>query len=310
MLANYRTTLKRHPPAPTYHSRHGGLWIDRSDWRERMAELELGWRERREVRRFVEQGFIILRRAASPAVVDAFQARIARAFREGDGRLLYQRPLLDGTHALTPGVDRLGTRVVDSYMAFPEALDLFSSPRLLRFLRLIFREEPLLFQSLSFDQGSGQSLHQDTAYVVVDRPLELAACWIALEDIQAGSGELMYAPGSHRYGDFDFGSGAKHFDPDRDPAQAHHRWGEELRARAAAGGVSTFLARKGDILVWHADLAHGGSPVTRPELTRQSLVGHFCPRSARPNYFRWKPTDFAVRSRGELSYCSDYYTRD
>ncbi len=36
-----------------------------------------------------------------------------------------------------------------------------------------------------------------------------------------------------------------------------------------------FLARKGDVLIWHANLIHGGMPVTRPELTRKSMVIHY-----------------------------------
>lgn len=294
---------------PVYHSKHGGLWIDRGDWRREARKRRIGRRETDEISRFVRDGFIIFEGGASEAAVDAFQGRIAQAFREGDSSLLYQHRSVQGTQPLAKGVERLGTRVVDSYIPFPEALDLFTSPRLIGFLQLIFGEDPLLFQSLSFDQGSQQRLHQDTAYVVVDRPLELAACWIALEDIQQGSGELMYAPGSHRYPDFDFGSGHKHFNGDQDPAEAHARWAEDLERRGAEGGVSTFLAKKGDILVWHADLAHGGSPVTRPELTRQSLVGHFCPVSARPHYLNWKPADFEYKRYGPLSYCSDYYTR-
>ena len=69
------------------------------------------------------------------------------------------------------------------------------------------------------------------------------------------------------------------------------------------------MAKKGDILVWHADLAHGGSPVTRPELTRQSLVGHFCPRSANPNYFKWRSEQAEIKRYGALSYCSEHYDR-
>ena len=63
--------------------------------------------------------------------------------------------------------------------------------------------------------------------------------------------------------------------------------------------------KKGDILVWHADLAHGGSPVKRPELTRQSLVGHFCPQSAEPLYFSYGRT--AVRHHGDLAYSSGHF---
>ena len=33
-----------------------------------------------------------------------------------------------------------------------------------------------------------------------DRPLNMLTAWIALEDIHPGSGELLYVPGSHRFG--------------------------------------------------------------------------------------------------------------
>jgi hypothetical protein len=42
-----------------------------------------------------------------------------------------------------------------------------------------------------------------------------------------------------------------------------------------------FAARRGDVLVWHADLAHGGNPVSR-DITRKSVVTHCCPRHAAP----------------------------
>jgi hypothetical protein len=31
------------------------------------------------------------------------------------------------------------------------------------------------------------------------------------------------------------------------------------------------------VLIWHADLVHGGHPVSR-EITRKSVVTHYCPR--------------------------------
>ncbi len=36
-----------------------------------------------------------------------------------------------------------------------------------------------------------------------------------------------------------------------------------------------FLAKKGDILIWHANLIHGGLPVVNPALTRKSMVIHY-----------------------------------
>ena len=189
-----------------------------------------------------------------------------------------------------------------------EALELFSSPSLIHFLQIIFECSPLLFQSLSFDQGSQQGLHQDTAYVVVDSPLHLAACWIALEDVTEGAGELEYAPGSHRLPDWNFGRDRKHWNPSEDGSDIHNEWAIFLVQEAQkAGGTKKFLAKKGDILIWHADLAHGGTPVTKPELTRQSLVGHLCPITTSPYYFQYNPNRATIKKYKSLYYSSQHY---
>ena len=40
-----------------------------------------------------------------------------------------------------------------------------------------------------------------------------------------------------------------------------------------------FLAKRGDLFIWHALLLHGGSEICRPGLTRKSLVTHFFTQS-------------------------------
>jgi ectoine hydroxylase-related dioxygenase (phytanoyl-CoA dioxygenase family) len=47
----------------------------------------------------------------------------------------------------------------------------------------------------------------------------------------------------------------------------------EIKKRGAKPEV--FLARKGDVLIWHANLLHGGMPVLNPKLTRKSMVAHY-----------------------------------
>lgn len=295
--------------APTYHSRFGGLWIDRSDWRQQLAARRLAPGQAALIERFVTDGYIILEGAASEALVDAFQHRVEASFRDGNPDVLYQDHRTQVVQRLTEPADRMGGRVLDSFIPFPQALDLFRVPRLFDFLRLIFDTDPLLFQSLSFDQGSQQGLHQDTAYVVVDQPMQLAACWIALEDVTPGSGELIYAPGSHRLPDWDFGGDKKHWNPVDDGPDIHNEWARHLAAQAKADsrGIQHFLPKKGDILIWHADLAHGGSPIRDPSLTRQSLVGHFCPQTTRPYFFSTHPHLSAIRFHHSLGYCSQHY---
>ena len=307
MLRWFRSGARTRKTAPKYHSKYGGLWIDREDWQQRLASRKLSPQLSTDIEQFVADGYVIFEQAASLEAVDTFQSELERSFREGNPELLYQYDGDRTTRSLEGPVDRLGTRVVDAFAAVPEALDLFTAPRLISFLEAIFDDAPLLFQSLSFDQGSQQGLHQDTAYVVVDRPLELAACWIALEDVRPGSGELVYVPGSHRLGDWPFGENRKHWTPDVDGHAPHDAWAQHLREQAEVRGLRRFQARKGDILVWHADLAHGGSVVEDPQLTRQSLVGHFCPQSAAPNYFGYNTERRTVLRHGPLAYASEHY---
>ncbi|MFN2624275.1 MAG: phytanoyl-CoA dioxygenase family protein, partial [Chthoniobacterales bacterium] len=76
--------------------------------------------------------------------------------------------------------------------------DLIFAPKVLSFLHLIFERRVLASQSLGFWRGSAQEGHQDSAYVNYSLPMQFAASWIALEDVQEGAGELFYHVGSHR----------------------------------------------------------------------------------------------------------------
>jgi ectoine hydroxylase-related dioxygenase (phytanoyl-CoA dioxygenase family) len=297
----------------TAHSRFGGLWIDYSDWREelirRRADGQIDSTMAEQIERFERDGFLILPGAAPEELVEAFQKRIDRAFFEGNEQVLYQRPGSNDAEPLRSGTERVRTRVVDCFVPLPEALDLFTVPPLRAFLTAIFDAPPLLFQSLSFDQGSQQGLHQDTAYVVVDRPLEMAACWIALQDVEEGSGELIYVPGSHRLPDWDFGAGQKHWDSELNGDDTHHQWSVMLSEleKNSPRGTQHFYAKKGDILIWHADLAHGGATVTNTALRRQSLVGHFCPSTRRPRYFDHGLKRETTRWYSDIYYSSQHY---
>jgi ectoine hydroxylase len=36
-----------------------------------------------------------------------------------------------------------------------------------------------------------------------------------------------------------------------------------------------FLAKKGDVFIWHANLVHGGAPIINKASTRKSMVIHY-----------------------------------
>jgi len=150
----------------------------------------------------------------------------------------------------------------------------------------LFEAPPKAFQGLTFWNGSQQDIHKDTAYVKIDsNPMNLAASWLALEDISVGTGEREYYVGSHRAPDFLFGGTSKWMESH---GAEHPKFLASLHEDAATYGHArkSFIAKAGDILIWHADLAHGGSKILNPSLTRKSLVTHFCPVQDEPFYRR------------------------
>lgn len=174
----------------------------------------------------------------------------------------------------------------------------FFAPAISRFLGLVFERPAMASQTLGFWRGSAQGAHQDTAYVTYSLPLQFAASWIALEDVRAGAGELFYFAGSHRLEDFLYAGRFKGVSEGRrmiagwEPNPEENAHGESLVRRSDAGGheEQTFLARKGDVLIWAADLAHGGKPFTLDQ-TRRSIVTHYCPRDVAPLYFESGPRE-------------------
>jgi ectoine hydroxylase-related dioxygenase (phytanoyl-CoA dioxygenase family) len=155
-------------------------------------------------------------------------------------------------------------------------------PAIVEFLGHVFRDTVVAMQSLTFKYSTEQSTHQDFAYVRSQIPSHLAATWIALEDVHPDAGPLFYYPGSHRIEKFDWGNGL-FLTPESSRHEGH--FAEFLERQCAAAGLAreVFYPKKGDVFFWHAALAHGGSPVVNPALTRKSYVTHYSSKSAYPS---------------------------
>jgi phytanoyl-CoA hydroxylase len=194
----------------------------------------------------------------------------------------------EGTQSIQPASRRFReerVKLLDVYAHSETARQIIFSAPILRFLTLVFERPVVAFQSLYFRWGSQQDIHQDTAFVKVSSPLEFAASWVALEDIQPGSGELEYYVGSHELDDYLFAKGQKWM-PLPFNAATYDGFIQSLaeRSRQRALGRERFLPKKGDVLIWSADLAHGGSKEALPGITRKSLVTHYCPINCSPVY--------------------------
>lgn len=161
------------------------------------------------------------------------------------------------------------------------------------FLEAVFGDKVIGMQSLLFKYGSQQATHQDFAYVVSEIPSHLAAAWIALEDIHVDSGPLFYYPGSHTVGKFDFGNGIFFNDQSKRNPNDFANYLDEACQQAGLE-KKTLLIKKGDVLLWHAALAHGGDEIRNPNLTRKSFVCHYSSDKAYRHH-RQSPTEEPIR---------------
>lgn len=288
------------------------LWVDREDAnaqaRDKLERGLISEDEFRLIAYFIANGYCVIEDAVDRRLIDDYLAEIQEMF--GSRPDLW---VTEGPHVKRLGeaeVDRALTKVLDTYMVSRGALQMAFAPKLARMLKIIFGEEPAVHQGLHFQIGSTQAIHQDTAYVVVKPALALAAAWIALEDVKPGGGELIYYRGSHRLGDFLYPGEQRHWNTDAHGHEIHNHHLAWLHQEAAEKSMPLeyFWPKKGDLLIWHADLAHGGAPIVNHRYTRKSIVFHYCPVSARPAYLdRPNATMSEFHSSAEGTYCSSYY---
>lgn len=122
--------------------------------------------------------------------------------------------------------------------------------------------------------ATGLAFHQDGNYNAWFEPSELVTCWIPLDEIDAGSGGIEYARGSHRWGagqrPNDFHAPANHRAPVEKAAAERDRTLEIARVSVPVGGC-----------VFHGTWVwHGSGPNAGPR-DRRVLSLHCMAESAR-----------------------------
>ena len=268
-----------------YRSRFGGLWTDLSHAPSLVrGKLDRGLipeEQGKQLEHWIEHGYVVIPKAVSDEVVDLVNADLESAWR-GEGPSLWIEHFENGrilVEPIRPDLQHKPHKLLDIYAVSDASRRTIFSRPILDFLALVFGRPPMAFQSLSFLRGTGQPIHQDSAYVLVSSPMEFAASWIALEDVRPDSGALEYYAGSHRMKEYLFQGKYKSM-PEHDPD--HQRYLDSLHEQAQEMGLSRekFFPRKGDALIWCADLAHGGSKDIAPGSTRRSLGHSLLPRRA------------------------------
>jgi hypothetical protein len=223
----------------------GGPWFLSPGFEREIAERGLDPETEAIVRSFALNGYVIL----DDLGIDDFDSFADQV--ESD-----LEPLHEGARY---------NRIMDAWTVSEPIRRLATSPKILGLLETMYGRRPIPFQTLNFLRGSQQHTHSD-AYHFHSYPKHfMCGVWVAFEDVDDDNGPLNYYPGSHRLPDYDF------LCPSREGVL--HDYVDELIPRVGLTKELGYL-RRGQALIWAANLLHGGEPVRKPDHTRKSQVTH------------------------------------
>ncbi|MGE3171530.1 MAG: phytanoyl-CoA dioxygenase family protein [Planctomycetota bacterium] len=206
-----------------------------------------------------------------------------------------------------------GVRVQDAWAQSQAVRDIACNPRILELLRILYGRRGWPFQTLNFSCGTQQPYHSDSVHFSTVPERFMCGVWVAFEDIDGDNGPLVYYPGSHQwpiYGNEHVGHWAE--DAGTRNQETHRElWNRGVKAFGLER--KQFRARRGQALLWMANLLHGGDTQLDPKRTRWSQVTHYyfddcayvTPVFSDPIYGRWfyrNPIDLTTGQRVENRY--------
>ena len=148
-------------------------------------------------------------------------------------------------------------------------------------LRLLYRREPIPFQTLNFAVGTQQKTHSDMVHFNSIPHRFMCGVWVAYEDITENNGPLHYYPKSQKLPFYDMiDMGVKASD-NISTKKALMAYAENYTSfiqemiEALKLKKQTLTIKKGQAMIWSANLLHGGERIHTPGASRFSQVTHY-----------------------------------
>ena len=163
-------------------------------------------------------------------------------------------------------------RIQDAWMISENVYRIATHPPILEALGALYGRAPRPFQTLNFPVGTEQAVHTDHIHFNSEPFGLMCGVWVALEDIGPDQGPLIYYPKSQNWPELNFE------DVGLEPSyEVYHRYEAALQGLIEDRGLQPAygLMKRGQALIWAANLLHGGSSQNDPSLSRHSQVTHF-----------------------------------
>jgi len=181
-------------------------------------------------------------------------------------------------------------RVTNFHIYSKNTLDLVTNNIVNDILKALFKKEQVIYSSLFFREGTSQHYHRDTPHFYTNPIDQYYGVWYSLEDININAGPLKYFIESHKLeipngndivNNYFKDTNIEEINNNFDCLIKYNKIIEDLCYEKKLISVSekNYIDKinKGDIIIWHPKLLHGGSDIIDRKLTRYSMVTHNIP---------------------------------
>lgn len=216
---------------------------------------------RQSLQQYPDKGYALLRGWLQPAEVERANAAVAQLLEDDTLSPRYNNKKLMFAIHHSDFLRRIGHH-----------------PDLKTILGYLLDGQARLFQSINFvGEGSEQKTHSDSIHMTTFPLGGLLGVWIALDEVGPDNGPLHYYPGSHRLPYFlndAFGNQGTRL---RLGDKGYPAYEAMIEQKVQEYGLAkeTLRAQPGDLLIWHANLLHGGEPHRDKSRSRRSMVLHY-----------------------------------
>lgn len=238
--------------------------------------------------KFSRDGYLVLEHPCGPELPDAVVSDIESLYRDAfdPGPEVVQDGIVFSRHQGGPEQYHWH-RIRNAWKISSSVRSMALAPKIVAAVRDLAGREVLPFQTLNFPMGTEQPPHQDAMHFSSDPAGYMCGAWVALEDMDMDNGPLVYYPGSHTL-PFPTWSDVERVTDrrvEREDCEGEDDYRTQrsvlyadycqrlIELHSLAPEYATI--RKGQALIWAANLLHGGSPQADKTRTRHSQVTHY-----------------------------------
>lgn len=213
--------------------------------------------------------------------------------------------------------NNMHNRVTNFHIFSDNTLELVTNKYVDAVIASFLGSEQVVYSSLFFKEGTEQHLHRDTPHFYTNPINKYCGVWYALEDIDRESGPLRYYKKSHTIDDIDNHAIYNELFDETKTYQENNletllKYNKIIEEKCIEHNLELVdennyeQINKGDIIIWHPKLLHGGSKVLNNKLTRYSIVTHNVPLYTQvfnaSHFFIDKPTITYINNINNYNY--------